>query len=326
YNATTDLGVRVLLISQPGDRNTLNGLYEIMQTLEIVPRTGPRSKKRDSFRLVGENDRIISHTEASLKNGQIKGFTLVWPAGDEERRGRVLTQMQRSFAREAGVLDSAILDDTAPTVNLVAGLRVRTPRLTRTGFFVAQNGTVVTSVDAVAGCARVTLDRDFDAQVVAQDTASGLAVVRAQGGLAPVGRAELARTQPRRSLEIAVAGYPYGAVLNAPTLTFGRVADVTGLSGEPDLMRLDMDALPGDAGGPIIDRSGAVVGVLLPEADTMRRLPAGVSLAANTNALRALLDQAGVRPNTSQRGTDLPPEDLSILVRDLTVLVNCWDS
>ena len=37
-------GVRVLLISQSGDQGTLFGLYDIMQTLEIVPMEGPRDR------------------------------------------------------------------------------------------------------------------------------------------------------------------------------------------------------------------------------------------------------------------------------------------
>ena len=43
YERTADVEAKVLLISQPGDQDTLFGLYEIMQTLEIVPADGPRT-------------------------------------------------------------------------------------------------------------------------------------------------------------------------------------------------------------------------------------------------------------------------------------------
>ena len=49
FDPVGDLDARVLLISQSGDRTTLNGLYDVMQTLEIVPETGPRSLERDGF-------------------------------------------------------------------------------------------------------------------------------------------------------------------------------------------------------------------------------------------------------------------------------------
>jgi hypothetical protein len=53
YGASGDLPARVLLISQKGDRDSLHGLFDIMQTLEIVPQDGPRNRDGDSFVLGG---------------------------------------------------------------------------------------------------------------------------------------------------------------------------------------------------------------------------------------------------------------------------------
>ena len=47
---TGDDGVRVLLISQEGTQATLAGLYDIMQSLEIVPLNGERSRQTSSFK------------------------------------------------------------------------------------------------------------------------------------------------------------------------------------------------------------------------------------------------------------------------------------
>jgi len=60
YNSKGDSGVRVLLISQVGDQATLFGLYDIMQTLEIVPPEGLRERRDNSFVLTGKNDKIVS--------------------------------------------------------------------------------------------------------------------------------------------------------------------------------------------------------------------------------------------------------------------------
>lgn len=64
YDATGDIDAKVLLISQAGDRATLAGLYDIMQTLEIVPQDGPRNLEGDSFTLIGE--RLYHFTHSSL--------------------------------------------------------------------------------------------------------------------------------------------------------------------------------------------------------------------------------------------------------------------
>ncbi|MEO0828889.1 MAG: peptidoglycan-binding domain-containing protein, partial [Pseudomonadota bacterium] len=57
-------GVKVLLISQRGDQNTLFGLYDIMQTLEIVPTEGERERKPTSFSITGRDSKRQSFTYA----------------------------------------------------------------------------------------------------------------------------------------------------------------------------------------------------------------------------------------------------------------------
>lgn len=326
YDAASDLGVRVLLISQPGDRATLYGLYDIMQTLEIVPLEGPRSRDGDSFTLEGRGRGIVSHTQAGLRAGQIKGFTLIWPAGDEDRRSRVLTEMKASFERLDGVLDPAAGADAPQSVDLISGLAVRKPKRSRSGFYIDATGTVLTTAEAVQGCTRITLDHDYPAQVAALDEAAGLAVLRPEVPLAPMAVARLRPGAPRLQSDVAVSGYSYGGVLGAPTLTFGTVADLKGLQGEEGLTRLALAPLPGDAGGPVLDTGGGVLGLLLPAAEKGQRLPDDVSFAADAGVIRAMLAGAGVTiGEEAQTGTPLPPDDLSKLALGMTVLVGCWD-
>ena len=92
----SDLPANVLLISQEGDQTRLYGLFEILQTLEIIPPNGPRDRSENSFEIEGMNGRIHSYAYATLVDGQIKGFALIWPAGDEERRTR---RRRRRLAR-----------------------------------------------------------------------------------------------------------------------------------------------------------------------------------------------------------------------------------
>ncbi|KPU85000.1 hypothetical protein JI58_00235, partial [Marinosulfonomonas sp. PRT-SC04] len=62
FNSKDDTGVRLLLISQIGDQSSLFGLYDIMQTLAIVPTEGKRNRRDNSFTLTGQNDSIHSYT------------------------------------------------------------------------------------------------------------------------------------------------------------------------------------------------------------------------------------------------------------------------
>lgn len=324
YPASGDLPARVLLISQPGDQAMLYGLYDIMQTLEIVPLDGPRERKKNSFTLAGEDNKVVSYTQASLKDGEVKGFTLIWPAGDEERRTRLLAEMRNSFTRLPGALDPVAGSDAEQSVDLMAGLEIRKPKLSRSGFFVDAGGMVVTSAEAVQNCTKITLDGEHEATVVALNETLGVAVLKPSDPLAPMSVAALLSGTPRLQSDVAVAGYPFEGVLMAPTLTYGKLADLRGLRGETELKRLALASLPGDAGGPVFDAGGAVLGMLLPEKASGQQLPVDVSFAADAVAIQGVLSEAGISASTQETITPMAPEDLTRLATGMTVLVSCW--
>ena len=326
FGPKSDLGVQVLLISQEGNQDRLFGLYEILQTLAIVPTEGPRQRRDQSFEIEGFDGDIHSYTTATLRNGQIKGFSLIWPAGDDARRIRVLDMMKDSFRSIEGILDPAIaVPDDSQAIDLVSGLEVRKPKLSRSGFFIDQQGDVLTALEAVQECTRLTIDEVHEASVVHTDTDLGLAVIRPNDTLAPAGIAAFQMGVPRLQSEVAVAGYPYGGVLTTPSLTFGRLADIRGLNGEDILKRLSLTPQPGDVGGPVLDNGGAVLGMLLPrQSRNGQQLPAEVNFSINAIPIVASMLLADIIPQTTEDIAFLPPEALSKKASDMTVLVSCW--
>ncbi|MEP1933338.1 MAG: serine protease, partial [Roseibium sp.] len=320
-----DVDARVLLISQAGDDNTLRGLYDIMQTLEIVPLVGPRERDKNSFRLIGEDAGMISQTEVRLEDGLIKGFTLTWPSGDEDRRRRVLGEMQKSFVRTDGVLSATASLDQEQRIDLLAGLEIRQPSVARSGFYVDSVGSVVTTDEVVQGCTRITLDDEYDAQLVASDAELGVAVVRPNDPLAPLGIAMFTDQSPRLQSEVALGGYSFGGVLGAPTVTFGKLSDIRGLRGEDNVKRLSMSPLPSDAGGPVLDDNGRLLGMLLPAPENGQNLPNDVSFARDGASIRTMLDGSGFGVETAAAGSQMAAEDLRALSASMTVLVSCWE-
>ncbi|MGI9369792.1 MAG: serine protease [Ruegeria sp.] len=325
FTSTTDLGARVLLISQEGSSATLRALYEVMQSLEIVPLEGPRERRGDSFTIEGRGKGIVSYTQAALEDGKIKGFTLVWPEGDEARRARVLAAIKNSYTTTGGVLDAGAGADAEQRIDLVSGLEIRKPRLSRSGFFADASGVVLTVTEVANECTRVTLDDDQELQVAWNDTESGIAVLRPGTALAPMSVAEFSASLPRISSEVAVAGFSYEGALGAPTLTYGQIADVRGLNGEDGVNRLDLRAQPGDAGGPVFDETGTVVGMLLPAKTDNRTLPDNVSLAASAEILNNVLSKAGLTGKSAEAQTQISPNELGRRATGMTVLVHCWD-
>ncbi len=316
----------VLFISQSGDEGRLIGLYEIMQVLEIIPPEGPRSIDRNGFEIEGIGDGIHSFTSVSLDDGEIKGFTLVWPEGDEARRSRMLERMQESLELLPGTLDPRIVPTSEDqAIDMVAGLAVRKPRLSRSGFYVSNDGVVVTTPEAIDSCRQITLDREMEAEVVASDARLGIAVLRPTESLAPINIGSFQSETPRLQDQIAVAGYPFNGVLSAPTLTFGQIEDIRGLTGEASVKRLAILPQPSDAGGPVFDERGAVLGMLLPRNDgNTQVLPPEVNFSLDASDIVAFLEAQEVTAQISVATEAISPVALTRRAADITVLVSCW--
>ncbi len=327
FDASGDVDAQVLLISQEGDQTRLFGLYEILQTLAIIPKEGDRSRSDRSFEINGTDDDIASYTFAQLQDGQIKGFSLIWPAGDEERRSRILTEMKASFNAVEGVLDPAIsVPGEDQAIDMIAGLQIRKPRLARSGFFIDARGDVLTTIEAVDECASITINAEHAATVVHRDDALGIAVLRPDTALAPAQVAALQSGVPRLTSDVAVAGFPYEGVLPAPSLTFGTLADIRGLNGEEYVKRLAIYTQPGDAGGPVFDNGGAVLGMLLPKTSVNGQvLPPEVSFSVDADQIVASLQSAQISVQTTDSVADMTPEIITLMAADVTVLVSCWD-
>lgn len=324
YLPSGELAVQVHLISEPGDAATLGGLYEIMQTLQIIPLDGPRNLNRNGFTIEGANDEIVSYTEVSLQGGEIKGFTIVWPAGDEGRRTRVQERIQASFTRIPGILSGALNLDVAQSLDLVAGLEVRQPEFARSGMWADGSGQVVTLAAGLETCSSIMLESEHEATLAAVDPASGLALLRPLEALSPPAQALLQKSPPRLQTEIAVAGYSFGGQLGAPSVTFGTVENMEDLSGDTARMRLSAHTTEGDLGGPVLDMSGAVIGLLVPQTDNSRSLPEDVRFALKEASLEAFLAAQGVTSAVTTDVGRMEAEDLRLAASDLTTLVECW--
>lgn len=320
-------GVELLLISETGTPKSLAALFKVLQTLEIIPREGPRNLSASAFTITGQSATRRAHAEARLSEGLIKGFVLSWPAEKDAQIARVLPIMQSSFAttgnhalpRDAGKVGDQRRD-------LLAGLQIRRPERIRSGFFVSQTGTVVTTAEAVAECRRISILSNSDMTVAFSDAALGIAALRPTKPLSPVNHARFRTAPPRLNSEIAVAGYAYGDALTLPVLTYGKVADLRGLQGEENLQRLALTVEPGDTGGPVLDATGAVLGLLKARIDTGRQvLPDDVNFALDASAVANLLATHNIKVTEATDTDDLAPEDLTRRAADITVMVSCWN-
>lgn len=321
-------GFRMLLISQPGDQTRLAALYDLMQTLEIVPVAGQRQLGRTGFTIAGKSAALESFTDVRLSGGLIRGYTLIWTPEGAGRAARVVAAMKAGFKPYGDrALDEGLGQPVAvDRGDLVSGLAVRRPALSRSGFWLDAEGLAATTAEAVADCAQVTLDGGHPAEVVLKDASTGLAVLRPMTPLAPRATARISAAAPRTGADIAIPGFPYEDRIDTAVLTFGTLTEAKGLDGEEGRYLLTARTRAGDAGAALLDGSGAVVGMLLPGGKAGDRvLPEDLGQALAAPALAGALAAAGLLPAAAEPPAgQLAPEDLARQGRDLAVLVSCW--
>lgn len=132
-----------------------------------------------------------------------------------------------------------------------------------TGFLLDEQ-TLVTNRHVVEGYGRLELEtwdgQRLNPNVVAVGNTADLSIVQIDSG---VGEAiELAPEDPPAETEVQAVGYALGG---PQRVTQGEIVDYVenpNLGNSGPVMRVDISIKPGNSGGPLIDPSGRVVGVV----------------------------------------------------------------
>lgn len=327
YTAKDGSKLRLLLISEPGDGATLAGLYDLLQTLKDVPAAGTRSLQDSEFTINAASDSVASFATAKTSKGTIKGYLLVWEPTQAETAQRILATLASTF-RSTGdqVLDPGLVPlDDAIKAGVMAGMAVKEPNAVVSGIYVDAKGMVLTQADAVATCAKITLDNILDAEVVANDAALGAAILRPLSPASPLAVGYPATENLGAGASVLLSGYSLPKGLPAPVLTFGQVQAAGGPSGEAGLLTLAANVTPHDLGGPVLNDKGALLGMIFGTEVSGKSLPAGISLARDMASLAPFLAQAGVATSVSDvAAAALSPDALNAAAMGMTVQVACW--
>jgi S1-C subfamily serine protease/uncharacterized protein len=141
---------------------------------------------------------------------------------------------------------------------------------TGTAFAINNAGDFLTNYHVVKTCASVRLKTGAlrtDGTVVANDQRNDLAVVRAQ--LSAIPRLHFREGKAIRAADpVVVLGFPYAGLLaTAPQVTTGAVSALAGLRDDTRYLQLTAPVQPGNSGGPLLDLSGNVVGIVSARCD-----------------------------------------------------------
>jgi S1-C subfamily serine protease len=191
-----------------------------------------------------------------------------------------------------------------------------------TAFFVTPESHAVTNLHAVKPCGSIRIGEET-ATVAAIDKSADVAILklnRAPGAFATFREGRGVRVGDG----VVTVGFPLQSVLNSiePNVTTGTVSALSGADDDRRFLRLTAPVQPGNRGGPLLDLSGNVVGVVF------ARLVGGetqnVNFAVSEATLRGFLDAEDIPYKTALSATELKHADVAEHARAFTVSLECW--
>ncbi|MBF0325769.1 tetratricopeptide repeat-containing serine protease family protein [Magnetospirillum moscoviense] len=209
------------------------------------------------------------------------------------------------------------------------------PRISSgSGFAVNADGIVLTNSHVVKVCRniRVTIGdtgRAEAAVVVARDDANDLAALKTS--LRPTDIARFREDKPIRSGDqVVVVGFPLSALLSRePNITDGVISAMAGIKGDKRHYQLTAPIQPGNSGGPVVDMSGSVVGVVVSKLNASRvaertgDIPQNVNFAIKADLARKFLTDNSLTFSTAPATPTMSAADVGDKVRKVTAFIEC---
>jgi TPR repeat protein len=238
-----------------------------------------------------------------------------------------LTHQQRAAAQAAArdwqpkVAGQSFSPPTPPAAPAASP----SPESTGTGFRIARDS-FVTNHHVVEGCRQLRI-AGSQASVRASDARTDLALISA-----PV-PGPVAALRAQRALvgeAVMVAGFPLQGLLSGFQVTTGTLASLSGLGGDTSRFQLTAPVQPGNSGGPVLDATGRVMGVVVSKLNAIRTaqltgdIPQNVNFAISGNALRSFLDANGIDYQTTSADRALANTGIAQQAQGFTVRIECW--
>lgn len=204
-----------------------------------------------------------------------------------------------------------------------------------TGFFVNTQGDLLTNYHVVQQCPRAYVyhgSRYVPAELTHVDEQNDLAVLRAD--VEDTGHAWFSRgAQVQIGQEIVTLGFPLQRLLTtSPTLSTGVISALAGPSDIEELFQHTAAIQPGNSGGPVLDHSGNVVGVVAGTLNTVMfaqltgALPQNLNFAIRRKLVIDFLERSGVEHFTRDATEEpLPTTTIAEQAERFVVQVLCLE-
>lgn len=204
---------------------------------------------------------------------------------------------------------------------------------TGSGFVITTNGDVLTNWHVIVNCRGISFTpaggEAMVTKLIAGNRSKDLALLQAP--YQPTATAPFrTRQQLTRSEEVFVVGYPlHGKVAIRPILRTGIVTD--GERGpRPGRFSMKIDVRRGNSGGPVLDRAGRIIGVVVAKVNTPNVYAATGRLIRNVGIairLQVVLDFLRQHDIAFEEAPTMPPAteaEIFSMAHGFVGQVGCW--
>ncbi|MEQ9639409.1 MAG: serine protease [Alphaproteobacteria bacterium] len=204
---------------------------------------------------------------------------------------------------------------------------------TGSAFFVDKAGHLVTNHHVIDQCDLMTVESPDGARahgrVVASSTTLDLALVVAEQAPDAIARFSVVKVAP--GVRADLFGYPtQGIAPEKPIFAAGEIASEQARYRDPNRFLIEVDVRSGNSGGPVLDQSGLVLGVVFAQIDgakmrkkTGRMLP-DIAVAVRNPAVRSFLAAHGVKAEVVSQAPALDRDAVRQQSLDFVARIACW--
>jgi TPR repeat protein len=187
---------------------------------------------------------------------------------------------------------------------------------------------LMTNAHVVDGCSRLEAQGLGPVQVQAVDPQSDLALLTVANNPTV---ATLRGSRLRQGEAVTVIGYPLAGMLaSGANVTGGNVSALAGMQNDTRHIQITAPVQPGNSGGPLLDASGHVVGVVVSKLNALKvakatgDIPQNVNFAVSLFTLQGFLEANGVNYATAPSNKNMATADVAEIGKRFTVLLECF--
>lgn len=341
---SAEFGAKPRLISPPQQLRALNPLMAIWGNIQLEELAAADRAALASGRSPRRGFLVdfLNDIDESVKRGfpvyrLAEGAGYIWILsfdGDGTSRRRSIAIDTNALAPPPLVTSSIERNDQPrraevnPTPNR--------PISSGTGIIISRDGHVLTNHHVIDDCASLQVmqggELPAEARLLRADPTNDIAILKISRTFDGNSVAKFRKASSIRPGEgVAVYGFPLAGTLSTSgNIVAGNVTSLAGLEDDARFLQISAPVQPGNSGGPLLDRSGGLVGVVtarisdLAVVEATGVVPQNVNFALKANVVMNFLEAHSIPIEaTEAQGGEEPLTDIAEKARKFTAQVTC---